>query len=128
MIRVFVTKQSNYPVSVRKIKQVLVSLLEQSGLVSDAGISIALVGEKKMLDLSKKYLNDDKVHNVLSFTDSETKEKFIPPPDGIIRLGEIVICYPEAVKEANQEGKLIEEKIIELIKHGAMHLMGKHHD
>ena len=128
MIRVFVTKQSNYPVSVRKIKQVLVSLLEQSGLVSDAEISIALVGEKKMLDLSKKYLNDDKVHNVLSFTDSETKEKFIPPPDGIIRLGEIVICYPEAVKEANQEGKLIEEKIIELIKHGAMHLMGKHHD
>lgn len=128
MIRVTVKKQSNYPVSAIKIKRELTTFLKKRGIVSDAEISIALVGEKKMIALSKKYLKDNKLHNVLSFPASEVKDRFIFPPDGIIRLGEIVVCYKKAFEEAQQEGELIEEKVIELVKHGAEHLMGIHHD
>lgn len=127
MIKVYVKKQSNYPIKASEVKKILEEFLEKQGIVSDAQVNVALVGGKKMLDLSKKYLKDSKVHNVLSFTADEVKGKFLYPPKALIQLGEIVICYPKAVEEAKKEGKRIGEKIEELIKHGALHLMGVHH-
>jgi probable rRNA maturation factor len=127
MIKVFITKQSNYPVKSTTIKKKLAAFFEKSGIVSDAEVSVAIVGEKKMLEIGKKYLKDDKLHNVLSFTPTETKKGFVFPPDGIIHLGEIVICYPLAVKESGEENVLVDERVSELAEHGAMHLMGIHH-
>lgn len=126
MIRVSVTKQSNYPIGVANIKKKLVAFLAKSGIVSSSEVSVAIVGEAKMKELSQKYLNDKKLHNVLSFTPSEVKG-FVYPPDGKLHLGEIVVCFPKAVQEAKEENVLIEERVYELIEHGAMHLMGIHH-
>jgi len=140
MIRVYVKKQSSYPVSTPGLKKRLRDFLGKRGIVSDAEVSVAIVGEKKMLDLSKKYLKDNKIHDVLSFSAEELKGQptgagrpaqpgeFTYPPDGRIQLGEIVICYPLAVEEAKAEGKRIEEKVTELVEHGALHLMGEHHE
>ncbi|HJY98209.1 MAG TPA: rRNA maturation RNase YbeY [Patescibacteria group bacterium] len=126
MVKVSVTKQSNYPVGTAILKKKLADFLAKSGIVSDAEVSIAIVGEKKMKDISKKYLKDDSLHNVLSFTSSEAKAGFSYPP-GKIYLGEIVVCYPEALREAKKENMLIDDKVYALIEHGAMHLMGVHH-
>lgn len=127
MITVSVSKQSNYPVGVTVIKKKLAKFFEDHGIVSDAEVSVAIVGEKRMLEVVRKYLNERKVHNVLSFTPDEVKEKFVYPPDGTIHLGEIIVCYPQAVKEASWENKLVDAKIYELIEHGALHLLGIHH-
>lgn len=80
-----------------------------------------------MKNICKKYLNDKKIHNVLSFTTEETKGKFVYPPDKIY-LGEIILCYPMVIKEAQIEKKLIDEKAIELLLHAGEHLLGKHHE
>jgi ssRNA-specific RNase YbeY (16S rRNA maturation enzyme) len=58
----------------------------------------------------------------------EDSGKFVSAPDSIIHLGDIIICYPKVVSEANSEGKLIDDKAIELIEHGALHLLGIHHE
>lgn len=126
MIRVSVTKQSNYSVGATAIKKRLSSFLKNQGIVSDAEVSVAIVGEKKMMEIGNKYLKDKKLHNVLSFTPGEVKG-FKYPPDGLIHLGEIVICYPVATKEAGMENILINEKVCELVEHGALHLLGIHH-
>lgn len=128
MISVIVKKQSNYPVNTSDIKKCLATLLEQSGIVSNTKVSVAIVGEKEMLDISNKYLKDNKVHNVLSFTYSEVADKFIFPPDNSTHLGEIVVCYPKAKNQAKAEGKSVKKKIQELVEHGALHLIGIHHD
>lgn len=128
MISVSVKKQSNYSVDTSEIKKNLATLLEQRGVVSNTKVSVALVGAKEMLDISNKYLKDNKVHNVLSFTYSEVAGKFTFPPDNTVHLGEIIVCYPKAKNEAKIEGKLIKEKIRELVEHGALHLIGIHHD
>jgi len=128
MIRVFVKKQSKYPVSGPNIKKKLKEYLEKQGIVSDSEVSVGIVGIKKMKSLSGKYLNDDLVHNVLSFTYQETGEKFAEPPDEVIQLGEIYLCFPKIFEEAKDEGVLIEKKVEELLKHGADHLLGKHHE
>jgi probable rRNA maturation factor len=128
MIKVSVTKQSNYPVKVATIKKKLAEFLAKNGIVSDAEVSVAIVGEAKMLDIGKKYLKDKKLHNVLSFVPNEVKGGFIYPPDGSIDLGEIIVCYPLAVKEAGEENVLIDERVYELIEHGALHLLVIHHE
>ncbi len=128
MIKIYVKKQGNYPVSAPKIKKHLKDLLKKKGIVSDSLVNVSLVGEEKMKELAKKYLGERSVHNVLSFTDSEVRGEFIYPPDNLIRLGEIIICYKKVVEEAKKEGKLIDEKVIELVEHGALHLLGEHHD
>lgn len=127
MVKVFVSKQSRYPVSAAVIKKRLSGFLTKNGIVSDAEVSVAIVGEKKMMEIGNKFLKDKKLHNVLSFTPGETKGSFVMPPDGIIHLGEIVICYPLAVKESQDENVLIDQRVLELVEHGALHLLGIHH-
>ncbi len=128
MISVFVKKQPSYSINTSEIKEYLATLLEKSGIVSNTKVSVALVGEKKMLDISRKYLKDNKVHNVLSFTYNEVAHKFTFPPDDSTHLGEIVVCYPMVKDQAKAEGMPVKEKIQELVEHGALHLIGIHHD
>lgn len=127
MVNVYVSKQGSYPVSSVKIKKFLRNFFKSQGIVSDSFLSVALVNEKKMLALAKKYYpKDNKVHNVFSFVESESTS--FKNPKGVgINLGEIVVCYPVAVKQASLEEKLVEEKILELVEHAGHHLLGRHH-
>ena len=127
MIKVNLQKQSNYPVNVRKLRKSLQDFFVSQGIVSEAEVSVAIVGAKKMLEVSKRYLRDKGEHSVLSFTPEEAKGSFVYPPDGIIHLGEIIICYPCIVDEARKEGKLIDTIVEDLARHSALHLMGIHH-
>lgn len=127
MIKVLITKQSNYPVKVTEIKKKLAAFFTSQGIVSDAEVSVAIVGEAKMMEIGNKFLKDKKLHNVLSFVTNEAKGEFVYPPGGVIQLGDIVVCYPLAVKESVDENVLIDERVYELIEHAALHLMGIHH-
>lgn len=127
MVKVTITKQSNYPVKNSAIKKQLAKFFADNGIVSDAEVSVAIVGEKKMMEIGKKYLKDGKLHNVLSFVPEEEKGGFVYPPESPINLGEIIVCYPLAVKESVVENVLIEKRVYELVEHGGLHLMGIHH-
>lgn len=128
MIRVLVKKEVACPISVKEVKSVLTDFLKSEGIISKADVSVAFVGTARMLYLAKKYLNEKGVlHNVLSFPYSEGGS-FIYPPDDTLHLGDIVVCYPKVLEESQKEGVLIKEKALELVTHGALHLMGKHHD
>lgn len=130
MITVYVKKQSNYPVSTIRLKKKLKIFFENKGVLSNAQVSVAIVSKKKMLELGKKFLNEtpnDPPHNVLSFVPDETKDDFEYPKGQPLDLGEIVVCYPIAFQEAKREKKLIDQKVFELVEHGALHLLGEHH-
>lgn len=128
MIRVYVKKQSNYPIKAKDVKKTLNDYFSSHGMVSESVVSVAFVSEKKMLDIGKKYLKDSIVHNVLSFLPNEVEREFVYPPNGEIDLGEIIVCFPKVVEEAKREGKTIDVKVKQLLEHGAEHLMGIHHD
>lgn len=126
MIKVYVKKLSNYPVSVVRIKKFLKKYLSEK-CISDCDVSVAIVGRETMLKLARKYLGEkNMLHNVLSFTESEVDKTFISPIDRLY-LGEIVICYSKVFEESKSENKRIEDKVLELVAHGAEHLLGNHH-
>ena len=128
MIQVNVKKQSNYPIKVSVVKKQLKSFLKEKGLVSDFSVNVSFVNEKTMLKLATKFLGEkDTMHSILSFPEAEVKGDFEYPSGTPLPLGEIVICYPELINEAKEEGVLIDSKINELVEHGALHLLGEHH-
>lgn len=126
MIKVNISKQSSYPISGVKVRKFLQDFFKNNGIVSDAEVCVSFVGEAKMLTLAKRYYKDTRLHNVFSFVESEIPEW--KHPKDLIFLGEIVVCFPVVLKEAKLEGKLIEEKVLELIGHSALHLLGIHHE
>jgi len=132
MIKVNVYKQSNYPIKATKIKAVVQLVLEKNGIMSDSTVEVALVGRKKIAELAMSYVGESEQvageHPVLAFPDSEIDQPFIYQPGHDLYLGEIIIGYPKAVETANTSGKLVEQVVLELAEHGALHLAGIHHD
>ncbi len=127
MVKINVSKQSSYPISGVAVRKYLQDFFKENGIVSSAECHVSFVGEEKMKDLGKRYYKkDNRIHNVFSFVESEVPEW--KHPKDIMYLGEIVVCFPVVLKEAKAEGKLIEEKVLELVGHSALHLLGIHHE
>ena len=86
-----------------------------------------------MRELHTQYMQDPTITDVLSFPqyDPTQLDKNFPllvVNDPITVLGDIVVCFPEAVREARKLGKMVDDQICFLVEHGMLHLLGFHHD
>ena len=86
-----------------------------------------------MQQLNRDYLGEDRPTDVLAFPMlSEQVEgdaaPFVMPPDGRKHLGEVIICCPQAVIQAEEHRHNVEREIAILIIHGVLHLLGYDHD
>lgn len=97
------------------------NILQKNQIQGPSEVSIAIVGDRKMRELSKKYKGEDKTRNVLSFSLGENRS-------GTLLLGDIVISYPQVIMEASKEEKLVDDKVDELLQHGLLHLLGVNHE
>ena len=125
-LNVLIFVESRYKVNRKRIKTALANLLNQEGVNSPVEVSVAIVGDRKMRELSKKYKGEDKTRNVLSF--SLTEGEKVEVPTGVLRLGDIVISFPVVITEAARDEVLVDDKIDELVTHGLTHLLGIHHE
>lgn len=129
MITVLFRTESHFPVK----KSVVESAIEASlsGRVKgDTEVSVTIVGDRRMKVLNTSYRGKDYTTDVLSFPQhdpSQPEKPFVDIPDGILRLGDIIVSYPMAVKEATEENKMVDDKVVELVLHGLEHLLGNHH-
>lgn len=69
-----------------------------------------------------KHRGLDHPTDVLSF---EMSQKL---PDGTLLMGDIVVDREQAARQAKELGHSVEEEIAFLVAHGALHLMGVHHE
>ena len=130
MITVLFQTESHFPVDRKKIKAAIEAALVDE-VHRDAEVSVSIVGDRRMRELNKKYRNRDSTTDVLSFglndPTVEIPTEFVEAPDDVLRLGDIVVSYPQAVDEAREENKLVDDQIVTLVLHGLDHLLGKHH-
>lgn len=125
-INVPIFVESRYQVNRKKIKSLVAEILDKKGVSGKVEVSIAIVGDRKMRQLSKKYKGEDKTRNVLSFPQAEGEES--KNPTDTLMLGDVVISYPEVIREAAKDEVLVDDKISELVEHGIMHLLGISHE
>ena len=118
--------ESRYKINKKRVRGTVENLLKKHQINGPLEVSIAVVGDRKMRSLSRKYKNEDKTRNVLSFSLSEGTPSHLPKD--IMRLGDIVISYPVVIKEAAKEEVLVDDKIDQLVEHGLNHLLGINHE
>ncbi len=130
MIRVLFQSESHYPIRKKFIEETIQA--ELKGKVKrNTEVSVSIIGDRMMKQLNAKYRQINETTDVLSFPQNDPTQKtepFINPPDDVLRLGDIVISYPQAMLGAAEETKLIDDKIRELVLHGLNHLLGIHHE
>jgi probable rRNA maturation factor len=125
-IKVLLFVESRYKVDRKRISSAVTNFLQGQGIENNVEVSLAIVGDRKMRFLNQQYRNLDKTSNVLSFPIAEGE--MIPMPSDTLRLGDVVISYPEVIRESAAENWLVDARIEELVIHGITHLLGIHHE
>jgi len=82
---------------------------------------IRIVDAAEGLELNRRYRGKDRPTNVLSFTFEA------PPGVDSNHLGDLVICAPVVVREAQEQGKPVGDHWAHLVIHGVLHLRGYDH-
>lgn len=86
-------------------------------------ISLVFIGNGRMKKLNKIYRGKNQVTDVLAFPEGNYP-KFIVPKNFRNFLGEIIICYPRAKKQAKEFGHSLFKELTILLIHGILHLVG----
>lgn len=130
MITISIIGDSKYPLDRDGLRAHLGKVLTSYKLTENVELGLLVVGKRKMSDLHLKFMKLPGPTDVLSFplSDPADNRPFVSSPDGILRLGDIVICYPIAIEEALKKQVKVDEQIKFLAEHGLMHLLGFHHE
>ncbi len=115
------------------LRNIALKALEAEGIVSPAEMGLVITNSKIIQKLNKTYRGEDKPTDVLAFhmipgTSQESELRFVGPPDGVHHLGEVVISYPQAVRQAQGQGHGVARELALLIVHGVLHLLGYDHE
>jgi len=84
----------------------------------DAEIALRFVDEDEGQQLNLAYRGKDYATNVLSF----------PYTSEPVLTGDLVLCWPVVVREAEEQGKSLEAHCAHLVVHGTLHLQGWDHE
>ena len=80
-------------------------------------LNLIFIGKTKMKSISSTYKNEDVALPVLSFPirDNSNPEKEF--------IGEVFICYPQAILLAAERNKRVDDLMTELVEHGVRNLL-----
>jgi probable rRNA maturation factor len=90
-----------------------------------AELSVLVTDDETVRRLNREYAGDDASTDVLAFSLREGEE-FVSP-DEVQRLGEVIISYPTARRQAEEARRPVEDEVEHLLVHGILHLLGYDH-
>lgn len=137
MVNVIVTSDPRYDINKGSIEIVVQNMLKAHKVTSSVEIEVVVVGDRKMHELNKKFRGLDTTTDILTFALEDPQQSslqhvpqvgFISSPDQVLRLGSIIISYPQALDDAAVDGRALEDEISFLVEHGTRHLLGIHHE
>lgn len=139
MIHVIVNSDPRYQVNRLALQTTVLEVLQRHRIGGNIEIGVSIVGDRKMHEINKKYRGIDSSTNILSFALEDPissasqlqhipRVGFVKAPDKVLRLGDILISWPQVVKDASIEGVSVEDELRYLVEHGTKHLLGIHHD
>ena len=127
------------------MKAALVEALPQG---EPAQVGLVVTDDKTVQELNRRFRGLDEVTDVLSFSAShsghwegdpqESDEaspesvdseelNFVLPPGEPSPLGEVIISFPQTIRQAQERNGRVEQELALLIIHGVLHLVGYDH-
>ena len=137
MINIIISTDPRYKIDRDLIRQAVSEVLFDHKITGKVEIGVNIVGDRKIHELNRRYRGIDSPTDILSFPLEEsapanlrfvsTRYGFIASPDRVLRLGDIVLSFPQVLEDAADDGITVDEEIQSLIAHGMNHLLGIHH-
>jgi probable rRNA maturation factor len=113
------------------LRRVVEHSLAARDIASEVELGLLITDDETVRKLNQEYRGVDEPTDVLSFALVEKKpgsSSFVTPPDGLLHLGEVVISYPQAARQAEENNHQVKEEVALLVIHGILHLLGYEHD
>jgi probable rRNA maturation factor len=85
-----------------------------------ASFGVRLCGDRAMRALNRDFRGHDEVTDVLSFPGAVSVEER--------HLGDVVVCVPQARRQAAARGETLEREMKTLLLHGVLHCLGHDHE
>ena len=92
----------------------------------DGTVSVVVTDNKTVQDLNRTFRGIDVPTDVLSF--GNVPDPDFPGQEASLHLGDVIIAFPVAEKQAAVGGHAVSEEILLLAVHGTLHLLGFDHD
>ena len=105
-------------------------------------LALVLADDGTVCALNRDYRGLDQVTDVLAFSFAHPGQwegagealagrngntPFVTPPDAPEGLGDVVISFPQALRQAKQHGQPVDRELAALVVHGVLHLLGHDH-
>lgn len=108
--------------------------LEKTGFPHDAQVHVSLVGNRAIRELNGLHRGKPAITDVLSFPALQFEEEVpllapgdLDPDSGYVFLGDLVICMPRMLEQAQTYGHGETRELAFLMAHGMLHLLGLDH-
>jgi probable rRNA maturation factor len=114
-----------------RVKKIIRQVFRDEGIPSPYEVSLVLTDSDTVQRLNRDYRGVDESTDVLAFYMLPQKGadfSFALPPDGVTRLGEVLVSYPQALAQAKEQGHSLERELALLVIHGILHLLGYDHE
>jgi probable rRNA maturation factor len=98
--------------------------------LSHTELSVAFVNSERMQAINARFRGINRPTDVLSFPlfDAPPRPWEVSSPCSCLPIGDIVICIPKAVAQADDYGITFREELLRLLIHGLLHLAGYDHE
>ena len=115
------------------IEATAVAAVKRERVSGPSHVSVSVTGDEEVRSLNRDFRNTDRTTDVLSFGNNSadngvvSADAFPTPPGEEAPLGDIVISYPQADRQAAAAGRPVEHELALLTAHGVLHLLGFDH-
>jgi probable rRNA maturation factor len=110
-------------VNVELVTTAIEATLAAEGILPPAEIGLRISDDETIHALNRDYRGIDAPTDVLSFG-LDASDDFQLPPDGIRRLGEVIIAFPYTERSAASQGHSVARELRVLTVHGTLHVLG----
>jgi probable rRNA maturation factor len=115
-----VDKKWEKEVDSQRLKQAILMTLKLEQIRKEVQLSLVIVGDEEMTRLHESYRSESGTTDVLTFAyedeaDNEEMRGY---------LGDIIVSYEQAIRQANREGHKTQDELALLAVHGTLHLLG----
>lgn len=116
-------------VPVQRLHQAISATLRH-GDAENAEMTLVIADDLLLTQLNRQYRGIDAPTDVLSFAaheESEGQELFVTAPEALNYLGDVIISFPTAERQAAAAGQSVAAELCLLAVHGVLHLLGYDH-
>ena len=117
------------------LRRIVAETLRREEVRQRCEVGLLLTTGKEVRRLNRQYRGQDKETDVLSFALAEaaaaagvlTDSTAAAGEGAPVNLGQVVVSYPRAVRQAAAYGHSVEREVAFLTVHGVLHLLGHDH-